>query len=319
MSIPAPWRGKLRLPIVAAPMFLISTPDLVVECCRGGVVGSFPALNQRTTEGYADWLDEIGGQLAADSIDVPFGVNLVVHRSNARLETDLAVTVEKKVPLVITSLGLRPDLIEAVHGYGGVVFHDVTNLKFARKAAEAGVDGLIAVTHGAGGHAGALNPFAAMHEIRKVFDGTLLLGGVVSTGAQVAAARLMGADMVYMGTRFLSTAESQAVTRQREMILAGTAEDIVYTPKVSGIPGNFLRESLRAAGLDPDDLSPPDKLNFGTGEDIKAWRDLWAAGQGIGAIEDMPRTAELCDRIGAEYEATASDAATLLARDLRCG
>ena len=190
---------------------------------------------------------------------------------------------------------------------------------FAIAGISDGVDGLIAVTHGAGGHAGALNPFAAMHEIRKVFDGTLLLGGVVSTGAQVAAARLMGADMVYMGTRFLSTTESHAVARQREMILAGTAEDIVYTPKVSGIPGNFLRESLRAAGLDPDDLSPPDKLNFGTGEDIKAWRDLWAAGQGIGAIEDMPRTAELCDRIGAEYEATASDAATLLARDLRRG
>jgi nitronate monooxygenase len=303
MPIPLAWQGKLRLPILAAPMFLISGPDLVVATCDAGVVGSFPALNQRTTEGYRDWLDEIRGRLVA--ADAPFGVNLIVHRSNPRLEADLAVIVDKRVPLVITSLGLNRDLIAAVHAYGGLVFHDVTNLKFAAKAAEAGVDGLIAVTYGAGGHAGQISPFAALHEMRKIFDGTLLLGGAVSTGRQIAAARLMGADMVYMGTRFMATAESMAVERQRQMILEANAADIVYTPAVSGVPGNFLRASLAAAGRDPDDLMPPDRLNFGT-TDAKAWRDLWAAGQGVGAIDDMPPVAALIDRLEAGYRSAAS-------------
>jgi nitronate monooxygenase len=303
MPIPLAWQGKLRLPILAAPMFLISGPDLVVATCDAGVVGSFPALNQRTTEGYRDWLDEIRGRLVAS--DAPFGVNLIVHRSNPRLEADLAVTVDKRVPLVITSLGLNRDLIAAVHAYGGLVFHDVTNLKFAAKAAEAGVDGLIAVAYGAGGHAGQISPFAALHEMRKIFDGTLLLGGAVSTGRQIAAARLMGADMVYMGTRFMATAESMAVERQRQMILEANAADIVYTPAVSGVPGNFLRASLAAAGRDPDDLMPPDRLNFGT-TDAKAWRDLWAAGQGVGAIDDMPPVAALIDRLEAGYRSAAS-------------
>ena len=298
MPIPALFSGRLSIPVVAAPMFLISGPDLVVETCRAGAVGTFPALNQRTTAGYAEWLDEIGGRLGPDA--APYGVNIVVHRSNPRLDADLAVTIEKRVPLIITSLGLNRDLIEAVHGYGGLVFHDVTNLKFAQKAAEAGVDGLIAVAYGAGGHAGTISPFAALHEIRRIFSGTLLLGGAMSTGAQIAAARMMGADLAYVGTRFMATSESLAVQRQREMLLEAKAADIVYTPAVSGVPGNFLRASLAAAGRDPDNLTPPDKLDFGT-TDAKAWRDLWAAGQGVGAIDDMPAAAELVARLASEY------------------
>ncbi|MDN2580968.1 nitronate monooxygenase family protein [Aquibium sp. ELW1220] len=305
MAIPAAWRGRLRLPVLSAPMFLISGPDLVVGACNAGVVGCFPALNQRSSEGYGDWLDEILARLAADA--APFGVNLVVHRSNPRLEADLAITVEKKVPLVITSLGLSRDLIEAVHGYGGLVFHDVTNLKFAEKAAAAGVDGLIAVASGAGGHGGSLNPFAAVHEIRRIFDGTLLVAGGISTGRHVAAATMMGADMAYMGTRFMATAESLAVPRQRAMLLEARAADIVLTPAVSGIPGNFLRASLAAAGRDPDDLTPPDKLNFGT-TDARAWRDLWAAGQGVGAIDDMPPVAALVETLHRDYVAAFASA-----------
>jgi nitronate monooxygenase len=311
MPIPPIFTGRLTVPVVAAPMFLISGPDLVVETCRAGAVGTFPALNQRTTAGYGDWLDEIGERLAASPSAAPYGVNIVVHRSNPRLEADLRVTVDRKVPLVITSLGLNRDLIEAVHGYGGLVFHDVTSLKFATKAAEAGVDGLIAVAYGAGGHAGTISPFAALHEIRRIFSGTLLLGGAMSTGAQVAAARMMGADLAYVGTRFMATAESLAVRRQKEMLLEAKAADIVYTPAVSGVPGNFLRASLAAAGRDPDNLAPPDKLDFGT-TDAKAWRDLWAAGQGVGAIDDMPAAAELVARLAAEYRAALAAAPDLL-------
>ncbi len=303
MAIPRSWQDRLTLPAISAPMFLISGPDLVVEACNAGVVGSFPALNQRTSEGFRDWLDEIAGRLQPQA--APFGVNLVVHRSNPRLEADLAIVVERRVPLVITSLGLNRELIAAVQAYGGKIFHDVTNLKFAAKAAEAGVDGLIAVTYGAGGHAGLISPFAALHEIRRIFDGTLILGGAISTGRQIAAARLMGADMVYMGTRFMATAESMAVERQRRMILDAQAADIVYTPAVSGVPGNFLRQSLAEAGRDPDDLTPPDKLNFGT-TDPKAWRDLWAAGQGVGAIDDMPGVAAPVARLRDEYRAAGS-------------
>jgi len=303
MAIPANWTGRLRLPVISAPMFLISGTDLVVEACNAGVVGTFPALNQRSSDGYRDWLDEIAARQTPEA--APFGVNLVVHRSNPRLEADLAITVEKRVPLVITSLGLNRDLISAVHGYGGLVFHDVTSLKFAAKAAEAGVDGLIAVSYGAGGHAGLISPFAALHEIRQIFDGVLVLGGAISTGRQIAAALLMGADMVYMGTRFMATAESMAVERQRQMLLDAKAADIVYTPAVSGIPGNFLRASLAACGRDPDDLTPADKLDFGT-TDVKAWRDLWAAGQGVGAIDDLPDVASLVDRMAADYRSAAT-------------
>jgi nitronate monooxygenase len=303
MPIPSAFTDRLTVPVVAAPMFLISGPDIVVGCCQSGVVGAFPALNQRTSKGYAGWLDEIGGRLAASPQAAPFGVNLVVHRSNPRLEADLAITVARKVPLVITSLGLNRDLIAAVQGYGGLVFHDVTNLRFAAKAAEAGVDGLIAVAFGAGGHAGMISGFAALQEIRRIFDGVLLLGGAISNGAQIAAARLMGADMAYVGTRFMATQESLAVERQKQMLVESKAADIVYTPAISGIAGNFLRQSIAATGRDPDDLTPPAQLNFGT-TDAKAWKDIWAAGQGVGGIENIPAVRDLCRQLAGEYEAS---------------
>ncbi|SFD68123.1 nitronate monooxygenase [Bosea sp. CRIB-10] len=313
MPLPAAFAGRLRIPVIAAPMFLISGPDLVVSCCRNGVVGSFPALNQRTTAGFADWLDEIAERLGDAGEATPFGVNLVVHRSNPRLDADLAIVVERKVPLVITSLGLNRDLIKAVQGYGGLVFHDVTTLAFAAKAAEAGVDGLIAVSAGAGGHAGPLNPFAALADIRRIFDGTLVLGGALSTGAQVAAARMAGADLAYLGTRFMATQESMAPQALRDMLLGASAADIVYTPAISGVPGNFLRPSIAAAGRDPDDFSRPASLDFGTTE-AKTWRDIWAAGQGVGAIDDLPTAGDLCRRLADEYEAVLAGAARLSCR-----
>lgn len=313
MPLPAAFAGRLRVPVIAAPMFLISGPDLVVSCCRNGVVGSFPALNQRSTAGFADWLDEISGRLDDADDAAPFGVNLVVHRSNPRLEADLAVVIERRVPLIITSLGLNRDLIKAVHGYGGLVFHDVINLAFAAKAADAGVDGLIAVSAGAGGHAGPLNPFAALADIRRIFDGTLILGGALSTGAQVAAVRMAGADMAYLGTRFMATQESMAPEALRSMLLGASAADIVYTPAISGVHGNFLRPSILAAGRDPDDLSKPASLDFGATE-AKAWRDIWAAGQGVGTIDDLPAAADLCLRLANEYEAALAGAGRLSCR-----
>lgn len=303
MSIPKTFRGKLKLPVVAAPMFLVSTPAMVIEACRAGIVGTFPALNQRTSEGLEKWLDEIQSALAKDNIETPFGVNLIVHRSNPRLEADLAICVKKKVPLVITSLGAVAELVDAVQSYGGVVFHDVIKLRHAQKAAAAGVDGLIAVSAGAGGHAGFLNPLAWVHEIRQFFDGTVLLSGAISTGAQVAAAQAMGADLAYMGTRFINTNESAAPDHFREMIVTGYAEDIVYTPEVSGVHANFLRKSLEENGFDVDSLmGMGGKADLkGANEEAKAWKTVWSAGQGVGAIDDVPSTADLCARLKAEY------------------
>jgi nitronate monooxygenase len=308
MPIPSGFADRLTIPVVAAPMFLISGPDLVVGCCESGVVGTFPALNSRTSQGYAGWLDEIGERIAASPQVAPFGVNLVVHRSNPRLEADLAITITRKVPLVITSLGLNRELIAAVHDYGGLVFHDVTNLKFAAKAVEAGVDGLIAITFGAGGHAGMISAFAALQEIRRIFEGVVLLGGAISNGAQIAAARLMGADMAYVGTRFMATQESLAVERLKQMLVESKAADIVYTPAISGIAGNFLRQSIIAVGRDPDDLTPPEQLDFGT-TDAKAWKDIWAAGQGVGGIENIPPVRDLCRQLAREYEMSLASAA----------
>ncbi len=315
MALPPSFAGRLSVPVVAAPMFLISGPDLVVACCESGVVGTFPALNQRSTEGFAGWLDEIEQRLggAGGARQAPYGVNLVVHRSNPRLDRDLAVVVEHKVPLVITSLGLNRDLIKAVQGYGGLVFHDVTTLAFAAKAAEAGVDGLIAVSAGAGGHAGPLNPLAAIADIRRIFSGTLLLGGAMSDGRQVAAAIVAGADMAYLGTRFMATRESLAPPPLHRMLVEASAADIVYTPAISGVPGNFLRSSIVAAGRDPDDLSRPASYDFGTAE-AKAWRDIWAAGHGVGAIDEVPCAAELCRRLSDDYEATLARAPGLSLR-----
>ncbi|MCA3359833.1 MAG: nitronate monooxygenase [Roseomonas sp.] len=299
MPIPALFRGRIALPVIAAPMFLVSGPDLVVETCKAGVVGSFPALNQRSTEGYGEWLAEIrerNGNAAA-----PFGVNLIVHRSNARLDADLAETVRQRVPFVITSLGAVSEVVDAIHGYGGLVFHDVINLRHARKAAEAGVDGLIAVCAGAGGHAGTYNPFAFVQEIRQFYQGTIILSGAMSTGAHVVAARAAGADFAYLGTRFIATSESSAPEDYKQMILAATAKDIVYTNAISGVNGNFLRASLEAAGLDPENLPEFNReLHLGSSEK-RAWKNIWSAGQGVGAIQDVPSTAGLVARLKREY------------------
>lgn len=323
MSLPANLAGRLAAPIVAAPMFLISGPDLVVETCRAGLLGTFPALNRRTTEGLAEWLAEIGARLdAAEREDgvapAPFGVNLVVNRANARLAADLEVVLAARVPLVVTSFGLDRDLIGAVHRAGGLVFHDVTTLAHARKAAEAGVDGLIAVCHGAGGHAGGLNPLVATAEIRRFFDGALLVAGGMTTGAQVAAARLIGADMAYVGTRFMATRESLGPERLKDMLLAAGPDDIVLTPAISGVPGNFLAPSIRAAGRDPADLTPPARTDFGAGE-AKAWKDIWAAGQGVGGIADIPSARDLCARLTREYREALDLAAALRDEPTRGG
>jgi nitronate monooxygenase len=301
MAIPAAFSGRLRLPAIAAPMFLISGPDLVVEVCRSGLIGTFPALNQRTSEGYAAWLDEIEGRLAALPGAAPFGVNLIVHKSNPRLAADLEITVRHKVPLVITSLGAVKDVVDAVHSYGGLVFHDVISLRHAEKAAEAGVDGIIAVAAGAGGHGGTLSPFALVPEIVSFFKGTIVLSGAMSTGRHIAAARILGADLAYLGTRFIATRESMATAAQKQMVLSARASDILYTPAISGVNANFMRPSIVAAGLDPDNLVAHGALDMQN--EAKAWKNVWSAGQGVGSIGDIPGAAELCERLIAEYDA----------------
>jgi nitronate monooxygenase len=308
MPIPATFQGRLSVPVVASPQFLVSGPDYVVEACRAGVVGTFPTLNQRTTEGYDAWLGQIGERLAAIPGAAPFGVNLIVHKSNARVKDDLAATVRHKVPLVITSLGIVPEVIDAVHSYGGLVFHDVTNMRHAVKAIEGGVDGLIAVCAGAGGHAGRLSPFALLPELRNLYSGPLLMGGAISTGRHIAAALMLGADMAYMGTRFIAVRESMAVQAHKEMVLQAKAADIVYTPAISGVHANFLRASIAAAGLDPDNL--PEAAGTHVGDhDKRPWKNIWSAGQGVGSIEDVPSIAELVARLGAEYHAALREAA----------
>ncbi|MDR5653729.1 NAD(P)H-dependent flavin oxidoreductase [Ruixingdingia sedimenti] len=301
MALPEAFRNRLRLPAIAAPMFLTSGPDLVVEVCRSGLVGTFPALNQRTVEGYGEWLEEIERRLAAHPGAAPYGVNLIVHKSNPRLRADVEMTVKHRVPVVITSLGAVKDVVDAVHSYGGLVFHDVINRRHAEKAAEAGVDGIIGVAAGAGGHAGAISPFALIQEIREVFDGTVILSGAMSTGAQIAAARVMGADMGYLGTRFIATTESMVPDSYKQMVLAAGAADVVYTPNISGVHANFLRPSILAAGLDPDNLPPHEKLDME--KETKAWKNIWSAGQGVGAVRDLPGAADLCERLIAEYRA----------------
>jgi nitronate monooxygenase len=310
MPLPPAFEGRLTVPAIAAPMFLVSGPDLVVEACRAGVVGTFPALNQRTNEGYAAWLDEIATRLAdADPASgrrpAPFGVNLIVHRTNTRLREDLETTVRHKVPLVITSLGAVSDVVDAVHAYGGVVLHDVINLRHAEKALDAGVDGLIAVAAGAGGHAGTFSPFAFMAELRAMTDKLIALSGSISHGREIAAARVLGADFAYLGTRFIATRESMADEAYKAMLLSSSAKDIVYTPAISGVHANFLRPSIAAAGLDPDALPAGAKLDMG--HERKVWKHIWSAGQGTGSIADIPTTADLCARLAREYkEALAS-------------
>ncbi len=306
MSLPALLDQRLRLPVVAAPMFLVSNPQLVLACCHSGVLGSFPALNQRESSGFKAWLEEIEAGLKADS--APYAVNLIVHGSNPRLQADLAICVEHKVPVVITSLGAVKEVVEAVPSYGGLVFHDVTTRRHAEKAAEAGVDGLIAVAAGAGGHAGTWSPFALIAEIRQFFDKTLLLSGCHNHGHEVLAAQLLGADLAYMGTRFIATRESNADADYKQMILDARAADIVHTPAVSGVPASFMRQSLEKAGYDLARLQDKGDVNYGEklkpiSDEAKAWKTVWSAGQGVGGIADVPSVAELVARLDAEYRA----------------
>jgi nitronate monooxygenase len=305
MPLPSAFAGRLAIPAIVAPMFLTSGPDLVVETCRSGLAGTFPALNQRTTAGFAAWLEEIEARLAAYDNPAPFGVNLIVHKSNPRLSADLEVVVKHKVPFIITSLGAVQEVVDAVHSYGGLVFHDVISARHAKKAAGAGVDGIIAVCAGAGGHAGTLSPFALIPEIRAIFDGTIILSGVISTGAQIAAARLLGADLAYLGTRFIATREAMVPEAQKQMIVETSAADIMYTSAISGVHANFLTPSIIQAGLDPANLKHHGEMDMEAemGDEAKAWSQIWSAGQGVGSIHDVPAAAELCQRLIAEYEA----------------
>ena len=306
MSLPALLEQRLRLPVVAAPMFLVSGPQLVLACSNNGVLGSFPALNQRESSGFKAWLEEIEAGLAADA--APYAVNLIVHGSNPRRQADLAICVEHKVPVVITSLGAVKEVVDAVHSYGGLVFHDVTTRRHAEKAAEAGVDGLIAVAAGAGGHAGTWSPFALIAEIRQFFDKTLLLSGCLNHGHEILAAQTLGADLAYMGTRFIATRESSADADYKQMILGAHAADIVHTPAVSGVPASFMRQSLERAGYDLQRLQDKGDVNYGEklkpiNDEAKAWKTVWSAGQGVGGIDDLPSTVELIARLDAEYRA----------------
>jgi nitronate monooxygenase len=296
-------KSRLKLPVVSAPMFLVSGTKLVIEACKAGVLGTFPALNARTTEEFENWLIEIKGELGEDAL---YGVNLIVHRSNPRLEADLAICVKHKVPVIITSLGAVSELVDTVHSYGGLVFHDVTNKRHGKKAAGAGVDGLIAVSAGAGGHAGTLNPFALIDELKSFYQGAILLAGSLSHGAHVLAAEVMGADFAYMGTRFINTVESSAQDRYKEMVKEAGASDIIHTPAVSGVPANFMRQSLEEAGFDIDKLNEKGEVDFGDkltlDNEAKAWKNIWSAGHGVSCINDIPTTEELVSRLNSEYQ-----------------
>ena len=296
MAIPASLQKGLKLPVIASPMFLVSGPDLVVETCNSGMIGTFPSLNQRSTEGYREWLKAIKSRLEPDA--AAFGVNHIVHNTNDRLMADLQVTIEEEVPLVITSLGAVADVVKAVQSYGGKVFHDIATVRHAQKAAEAGVDGLILVAGGAGGHAGIINPFALINEVRSFFDGTIILAGAISTGRDVAGALMMGADFAYMGTRFINTTEAQADPAYKQMIIDSGATDIIHTPAVSGIPANFMTKSLIENGIDPKSL-PEHKLDMG--EEAKAWKTVWSAGHGVGAIQNVLPTAQLAIQLKDEF------------------
>ena len=303
---------SLSLPVIAAPMFLISGPRLVIECCKNGIVGTFPALNQRTTEGFEQWVVEIKTALKEFESETgkkaaPFGVNLIVHQTNPRVQADLAICIKHQVPLIITSLGAVPQLVGAVHSYGGMVFHDVIKKRHAEKAAEAGVDGLILVCAGAGGHAGTLNPMPFVAEIKKFFKKTILLSGCISNGRDVASALQMGADLAYMGTRFINTKESKAPEDYRNMIIDSGANDIVYTAAISGVSANFLRPSLEAMGITEEMLSRPKKIDFGNElsameKEAKAWSTIWSAGQGVTNISDNPSVEDLIFSMKKEFK-----------------
>ncbi len=311
MSLP-PILAKLPLPVIGSPLFIISNPKLVIAQCKAGVVGSMPALNARPAEQLDEWLAEITETLAAhdranpDRPAAPFAINQIVHKTNDRLEHDMGVCAKYKVPIVITSLGARTDINEAVHGWGGIVLHDIINNTFAKKAIEKGADGLIAVAAGAGGHAGVKSPFALIQEIREWFDGPLALSGSIATGGAILAAQAMGADLAYIGSAFIATDEARASEAYKQAIVACSSDDIVYSSLFTGVHGNYLKPSIRAAGLDPDHLpeSDPSKMSFGGGEGAKkAWKDIWGCGQGIGAIDKVVPARELVARLDREYRA----------------
>ncbi|EDQ31529.1 Dioxygenase [Hoeflea phototrophica DFL-43] len=312
MTLPAVLKDNFRLPVVAAPLFIISHPPLVMAQCKAGVMGSFPALNARPESQVDEWLAEITEGLAdhnaknPDRPAAPFAVNQIVHRSNTRLEHDLTMCVKYKVPVVISSLGAVPEVNDAIHSYGGIVLHDIINNRHANSAIRKGADGLIAVAAGAGGHAGPLSPFALIQEIREWFDGPLLLSGSIATGGAILAAQAMGADMAYIGSPFIATDEARAAEEYKQMIVESGAGDIVYSNYFTGIPGNYLKPSISAAGLDPDDLpqADPSKMNFdGATSGAKAWKDIWGCGQGIGAVKSIGPVANLVDRLESEYKA----------------
>lgn len=302
---------SLNLPLIAAPMFLISGPELVIECCKNGIVGTFPALNQRTPEGFEKWVVQIKEALAeheekTGQKTAPFGVNLIVHPTNIRVKADLDICKKHKVPLVITSLGAISGLVDEVHGYGGLVYHDIIKKRHAEKAAQAGVDGLIVVAAGAGGHAGTLHPIPLINQVRKVFDKKIILSGCLSTGNDIASALQMGADMAYMGTRFINVKESMAHDDYKKMILESSAEDIVYTAAVSGVNANFLRPSLEAMGITEEQWKESKKLDFGThsdaiSEEAKAWKTIWSAGQGVTSIENTTSVNQLVSNLKNEF------------------
>jgi nitronate monooxygenase len=311
VSLPPVLSDRLRLPVIASPLFIVSCPALVIAQCKAGIVGSFPALNARPASLLDEWLAQITQELAAwdrahpDTPSAPFAVNQIVHRTNDRLEHDVEMATKYKAPIVITSLGAREDVNAAAHSYGGVVLHDVINDRFARKAVEKGADGLIPVAAGAGGHAGQLSPFALVQELRTWFDGPIALSGAIASGPAILGALAMGADLAYIGSAFIATKEANAEQAYKDMIVASGGEDIVYTNLFTGVHGNYLRPSVKLAGLDPDNLpvADPSKMNFNSGgnQKAKAWRDIWGCGQGIGAVGAVVPAAELVERLAAEY------------------
>lgn len=317
MALPDILKNSLSMPLVGSPMFIVSGPDLVIEQCKAGIVGSFPALNARPQDMLDTWLTRINSELSEfkeanpDKKVAPYAVNQIIHRSNTRLEDDLKTCVKHKVPIIITSLMAPDQIVGPVHDYGGLVFHDVINIRHAKKAAAAGVDGLILVCTGAGGHAGSLSPFALVSEVREFFDGTILLAGSISTGRSVLAAQAIGADLAYAGTRFIATEEANADPVYKQMLVDHAANDIVYSSLFTGVHGNYLKPSIKAAGMDPDNLPEADKtkMDFGSAgnTDAKAWKDIWGAGQGLGSIHDSPKAGELIARMREEYLAAKAD------------
>jgi nitronate monooxygenase len=313
MAEPDILKGKLRLPVIGAPLFIISNPDLVIAQCKAGIVGTFPSLNARPLSQLDEWLDQISSELESynrahpEAPAAPFGVNQIVHRSNGRLEDDMAMCEKYKVPVMVTSLGAREDVYAATKAWGGVTFHDVIHQKFAHKAIDKGATGLICVSAGAGGHAGALSPFGFIAETREWFDGPILCSGAIATGGGVLAAQAMGADYAYIGSAFIATKEARAAEAYKRGIVEGSAEDIVYTNLFTGVHGNYLRASIESSGLDPDNLpeSDPSAMNFGSGgsNDAKAWKDIWGSGQGIGSVKSVQSASDYIDQLAAEYDA----------------